>query len=157
MDAQYAVNVCAVIAPGMEYIWRHGAEEIQMTPPLATLLLDALPLHIVFLNLHCFVVSYPYCACFLLELSSEFLLHHASKCIPYPVQSMCINWLHIANPIILPVHDRTSNLGFCILPKCDAFTFPSYRVSFPHILENLSLSCFLRPVLLLNKVLNIFL
>ena len=83
-----------------------------LTFPLATLLLDALPLHIVFWYIHCSAVSYPSCACFLLELASECLLHHASKFIPYSVQSLCIHWLHIFHPIILPVHDRTSNLGF---------------------------------------------
>ena len=127
-----------------------------LTPPLETLLLDALPLHSVFFHLHCFFVSYPYCDCFLLELAFECLLRHASKWNPYLVQSLCIHWLHIVNPILLPVHDKTSNLGFCIFPKRDACTCPSYNVSFPHILENLSLSCFLQPVLLRNKVLNIF-
>ena len=91
-------------------------------PPLATLLLDALPLCSVFLHLHCFVVSYPSCTWILLEMAFECMLHHSSKCNPYPVQSMCIHWLHIANPIILPVHDRTSNFGFCIFPKCDTCT-----------------------------------
>ena len=85
-----------------------------LTPPLATLLIYALPLHSVFWHLHCFAVSSPYCTCFLLELSSECLLHHASKCSPYPVQSLCIHWLHIVHPIILSVHNRTSNLGFYI-------------------------------------------
>ena len=111
--------------------------------PLATLLLDDLPLHSVFWNLNCFAVSYPSCTCFLLELASECLLHHASKYSPYPVQSLCTHWLHIVHPILLPLHDRASNLGFCILPKYDACTCPSYRVSFPHILANLWLSCFL--------------
>ena len=36
MDAQYAVNVCAVIAPGMEYIWRHGEVVIQMPVPVVS-------------------------------------------------------------------------------------------------------------------------
>ena len=128
-----------------------------LTPlPLETLLLDALPLHIVFLHLHCFVVSYLSCACFILELAFECLLHHASKCNPYSVQSLCIHWLHIVNPIILPMNDRKSNFCFCIFPKCDACTCPYYHVSFPLILLNLLLSCFLRPVLLRNNVLNIF-
>ena len=127
-----------------------------MTPPLGILLLDALPLHSVFLHLHYFFVSYPYWAYFLLDLAFECLLHHASKCNPYPVQSLCIHWMHIVNPILLSVHDRTSNLGFYIFLKCDACTCPSCHVSFPHILANLLLFCLLRPVLLGNKVLNIF-
>ena len=64
-------------------------------PPLATLLLDVLPLHSVFWNLHCFVVSSPSCAFFIMKLASECLLHHASKYSPYPVQSLCIHWLHM--------------------------------------------------------------
>ena len=127
-----------------------------LTPPLAALLLYALPLHSVFLHLQYFVVSYPYCAYFLLDMEFECLLHHASKCNPYPVQSLCIHWQHIVNPIILPLHDRMSNLCFCILPKCDACTCPSFHVIFPHILSNILLFFFLRPVLLRNKVLNIF-
>ena len=125
-------------------------------PPLATPPLDALPLHSVFFNLRFFVVSYPSCACFLLDMLSECLLHHASKCSPYPVKSLCIHWLHIVNPIILPVQDRTSNFRFCIFPKCEACTCPSHRESFPHILANILLSCFLGPVIFRNKVLNIF-
>ena len=89
-------------------------------------------------------------------MASECLPHHASKCSPYPVQSLCIHWLHILHPIILPVHDRTRNLGFCIFPKCDACTCPSYCVSFPHILVNISLSCFPRSIILRNKVWYIF-
>ena len=81
---------------------------------LATLLLDALPLHRLFWHLHCFAVSYPCWACFLLDISSKCLLHHAPKCSPYPVQSMCIHWLNIVHPIIFPVHEITSNLGFWI-------------------------------------------
>ena len=127
-----------------------------LTPPLATLLLDALPIHRFFLNLHYFVVSYPYCAYFLLQLEFECLLHQASKFNPYPVQSLFIHWLHIVNPILLPMHDRTRNLGFCIFPKCDTSTCPYCHVRLPHILENILLFCFLRPVLLRNKVLNIF-
>ena len=125
------------------------------TPPLSTLQLDALTLHIVFWHLHCFAVSYPACGYFLLELVSECLMHHASKCIPYLLQSLCIHWLHIVHQIILPVHDITSNLGFFIFPKCDACEFPSYRVIFPHILANILLSCFPRPIPLRNKVWNI--
>ena len=30
MDSQYAANVCTVLAPGIEYIWRHGAAYIQV-------------------------------------------------------------------------------------------------------------------------------
>ena len=30
LDAQYAANVCTVLALGMYYIWRHGSEEIQV-------------------------------------------------------------------------------------------------------------------------------
>ena len=29
-DAQYATNIQTVIAPGMYYIWRHGASDIQV-------------------------------------------------------------------------------------------------------------------------------
>ena len=36
LDAQYAANVCTVIAPGMDYIWRHGAEDIQMPGPVGS-------------------------------------------------------------------------------------------------------------------------
>ena len=82
-------------------------------------------------------------------------MHHASKCSPYPVQSRCIHWLHIVRPILFPVHNRTSNLGFWICPKCVSCTCPSYRVSFPHILVNLLLSCLPRPIILRNKVWNI--
>ena len=31
LDSQYAANVCTVIAPGMDYIWRYGASDIQMS------------------------------------------------------------------------------------------------------------------------------
>ena len=34
LDAQYAANLCSVIAPGMYYIWRHGAADIQMPSPV---------------------------------------------------------------------------------------------------------------------------
>ena len=34
LDSQYEANVCTVIALGMEYIWRHSAEDIQMTDPV---------------------------------------------------------------------------------------------------------------------------
>ena len=68
-------------------------------PPQPTmLLLDALYFHRVFQNLHCFAVSSPSCDWFLLELSSECLPHHASKCSPYPVPSLCIHFLHTLNP-----------------------------------------------------------
>ena len=112
--------------------------------PLETLLLDALTLHSPVWNLHYFAVSSPSCACFLLDLAYEYLLHHASKFSPYPVQSLCIHWMHIVHTIILPLHDRTINLCFYIFPKCGACTCSSYRVSFLHIMVNLSLSCFLR-------------
>ena len=36
MDSQYAVNVCTVLAPGMEYIWRHGAADIQVPSPVGS-------------------------------------------------------------------------------------------------------------------------
>ena len=36
MDAQYEVNVCTVIAPGIDYIWRHGAAYIQMLYPVGS-------------------------------------------------------------------------------------------------------------------------
>ena len=114
------------------------------TSPTKTILLDAFPFHNVFWDIHCFAVSSPSFYCFLLELVSEFILHHASKCSPYPVPSLCIHWLHIVHPIILPVYYITSNLGSSIFPKCGACTCPSYRVSFLHILVNPSLSCFLQ-------------
>ena len=113
--------------------WRGNFSIFSDPPPLVTLLLDDLPSHSAFLHLHCFVVSYPCWACFLLELASECLLHHASKCSPYLVQSLWIHWLYIVHPIILPMHDRTRNLGSCIFPKYDACTCLSYHVSFPHI------------------------
>ena len=34
LDAQYAANVCTLIAPGMDYIWRDGAADIQMLAPV---------------------------------------------------------------------------------------------------------------------------
>ena len=34
LDEQYAANVCTVIAPGMDYIWRHGASDIQISATL---------------------------------------------------------------------------------------------------------------------------
>ena len=34
LDSQYEANVCTVIAPGRDYIFRHGAEDIQMTAPV---------------------------------------------------------------------------------------------------------------------------
>ena len=36
MDAKYAANVCKLIAPGVDYIWRHGAADIQMPAPLGS-------------------------------------------------------------------------------------------------------------------------
>ena len=36
LDAQYAANVCTVIAPGMEYFWRHGAADIHMPAPVVS-------------------------------------------------------------------------------------------------------------------------
>ena len=78
-------------------------------PPPATIILYALHLHSIFWHLHCFYVSSPSCDCFLLELSSECMLHHASKFSPYPVKYPCIHLLHIVHPFFLPVHDRTLN------------------------------------------------
>ena len=155
----------------MDYIWRHGALDIQVPAPVgsnrnmdnwqqnsgdATIPLDALPFNSIFRHLHCFAVSSPSCAFFLLYMASECLMHHASKCSPYPVTSLCIHWLNIVHPIIFTVHDRTSNLDFCIFPKCGAYKFLSYGASFSHILVNLSLSCFLRLTILQNKVWHIF-
>ena len=34
LDAQYAANVCTVIEPCMDYIWRHGVADIQMPAPV---------------------------------------------------------------------------------------------------------------------------
>ena len=34
LDSQYSANLCKVIAPGMDYIWRHDAADIQMPDPL---------------------------------------------------------------------------------------------------------------------------
>ena len=36
LDSQYAANVCTVIALGVEYIWRHGAEDIQIPAPVGS-------------------------------------------------------------------------------------------------------------------------
>ena len=36
LDAKYAANVCKVIAPGVYYIWRHGAADIQIPAPLVS-------------------------------------------------------------------------------------------------------------------------
>ena len=94
------------------YPWWGNFSIFSNPPTLVTLLLYALPLHSIFWHLHFLSVSSPSCACFLLELASECLLHHAFKCSLYPVQSLCIHWLHIVHPILLPVHDRTSNLDF---------------------------------------------
>ena len=34
MYAQYPANVCKVLAPVMDYIWRHGAADIQVPYPV---------------------------------------------------------------------------------------------------------------------------
>ena len=34
LDAQYAENVCTVLAPDIYYIWRHGAADINMPSPV---------------------------------------------------------------------------------------------------------------------------
>ena len=34
MDAQYVANVFTVLEPGMDYIWRHGAADIQVSSPV---------------------------------------------------------------------------------------------------------------------------
>ena len=36
LDAQYASNVCTVIAPGRDYIWRYGTADIQMPAPVGS-------------------------------------------------------------------------------------------------------------------------
>ena len=36
LDSQYAANVFTVIAPGMDYIWRHGVADIQMPAPVGS-------------------------------------------------------------------------------------------------------------------------
>ena len=36
MDSQYAVIVCTVIAPGMDYILSHGAVDIQVPYPIGS-------------------------------------------------------------------------------------------------------------------------
>ena len=36
LDSKYVANVCTVIAPGMDYIWRHGASDIQMPAPVGS-------------------------------------------------------------------------------------------------------------------------
>ena len=36
MDAQYAANVCTVLAPGMDYIFRHGAAYVQVPSPVGS-------------------------------------------------------------------------------------------------------------------------
>ena len=33
---QYAENVCTVLSPGMDYIWRNGAAEIQVLSPVGS-------------------------------------------------------------------------------------------------------------------------
>ena len=34
MNSQYAANVCTVLAPGMDYILRHDAADIQVPYPV---------------------------------------------------------------------------------------------------------------------------
>ena len=34
LDAQYAENVCTVLAPDIYYIWKHGAADINMPSPV---------------------------------------------------------------------------------------------------------------------------
>ena len=36
LDAQYAANVCTFISPGMDYIWMHGAADIQIPDPVGS-------------------------------------------------------------------------------------------------------------------------
>ena len=36
LDAQYAANVCTLIAPGTDYIWRHVAAENHMLDPVGS-------------------------------------------------------------------------------------------------------------------------
>ena len=36
LDSQYAANVFTVIEPGMDYIWRHGAADIQIPVPVGS-------------------------------------------------------------------------------------------------------------------------
>ena len=36
LDSQHTANVCTVIAPVMDYIWRHGAADIQMKDPVGS-------------------------------------------------------------------------------------------------------------------------
>ena len=126
------------------------------TPFPATLPLDALTLHIVVWHIHCISVSPPSCACLLLETAPECLLHHASKCIPYPMLVLCIHFLHTAHPFILTLHGKKSNLGSCIFPGCGACTCFFSLVSWPNILVNILLSCFPQSIFFHNKVWHIF-
>ena len=36
LDAKYAANVCTVVAPGIDYIWRYGAADILIPYPLGS-------------------------------------------------------------------------------------------------------------------------
>ena len=36
LDSKYASNVCTVIAPGMDYIWRHGSVDIKTPAPVGS-------------------------------------------------------------------------------------------------------------------------
>ena len=36
LDSRYAANVCTVIETGMDFIWRHGAADIQMPDPVGS-------------------------------------------------------------------------------------------------------------------------
>ena len=36
LDEKYASNVYTVIAPGLDYIWRHGVADIQITAPVGS-------------------------------------------------------------------------------------------------------------------------
>ena len=158
-----ATSLCSLLPTGLfwhvflpHYFLGRVIVPYFITPPTATLPLDALPFYSVVWHLHCLALSSPSCAWFILDMASECFLHHDSKCIPYPVPSLCIHLLHTENPIILPVHGRTINTGSCILPGCGACTCPSYCVSYPYILVNISLSCFPQSILLQNKVWYIF-
>ena len=86
-------------------------------PPPATLPLAALPFRSVVWHFYCLAVSYPSCACFLLETAPERLLYHDSKCGPYPLLALCIHFLHTVHTFILLVHGRNINLSSCIFSK----------------------------------------
>ena len=36
MDEKYAADICTVLSPGMDYIWRHGASDIQVQYPVGS-------------------------------------------------------------------------------------------------------------------------